>query len=77
MARHLAVSLNTAQGWFLLAATGEDQRAAGVKAAARRWIGGAGHVAFQHHQFRVGIDIGQRNGSQQRLGIGVQRLGED
>src|SRR2546425_416537 len=51
--------------------------AARVKTAPRRRIDRARHVALEDDAVALGLGIGQRHRREQRLGIGVKRIGEE
>ena len=50
----------------------QRMRASGVKWTARRRIDGTGHVTLEDDSFLFESRIGNRNGGQQRLGIGME-----
>src|SRR5262245_2130048 len=77
MTADLVPGLTLDQRRFLRAANlAETARAARVENAARRWVDGAGDLAFQAHPAaRLPVDRG--NGREQRFRIGVMRAGKD
>ena len=46
--------------------------AARVERAARGWVDGAGNIALKHHALAAPVKIGDRNGRQQGLSLGMQ-----
>src|SRR5438132_1799461 len=60
---------------FVLRARGHAERAARVEAAAGRRVDGARHVALEQDPLALHGGIGDRHGGEERLRVGVLRVG--
>ena len=76
MARHKVAGFYFPQLRLFSGASFHALRAAARKAAARRGVYGAWHVAFQQYALRLNVKPGDRHGGKQRLGIRMNRIFE-
>ncbi len=71
MARRPVAVSEIPEGGFFGGTDVHDLRAAGVEAAARRRVDGAGHVAREQNPIFLPQGIGHRRGGKERLGVRV------
>src|SRR6266446_4268725 len=77
MASDVVAGEDLADLGLLLGAALEGVGAAGVEAAARGRVDRARHIAFEDDALSRRLWVGDRDGREQRLGVGVLRAGEE